>query len=204
MLANLREAFRERTRGGACQHALTEAEFWVHDPPRREGMAAEPCKWHPTPLHPVYDLQVINPNGRLLYLILTDKCLYLDVNDPENEPSRCDCAVLLPEERAYFVEFKRPQPGREVMGGGDDRYLRATECLDQLESTIKEFARHGIITPTTIVLAHACVGHTRQRPYPGANYQEMAESFRRRFEGLNLKIKLIPQNQLEVPARNAF
>ena len=134
-----------------------------------------------------------------VHLILTDKCLYLDVNDPENHPSRCDCALLLPEERAYFVEFKRPQAGTEVTTAGNDRYQRANECLDQLESTIKEFARHGILTSNTAVLALACVGHTPQRPFPGTQYQEMAEAFRRRFEGLNLRIKLIPQNQIVLP-----
>ena len=200
MLNNLREAFRERRRAGACQQVLTDEEFWVHDPPPP---AADPCGAHPTPPHPVYDLQVRNPDQRPVHLILTDKCLYLDVNNPETDPGRCDCVLLLPDERAYFVAFKKPRAEREVMSQGDDRYRRAAECVGQLEQTIKEFARHGIITSQTPVLAHACVGHTRQRPYPGASYSELSESFRLRFAGLKLRVKLIVLNTIEIPLRQA-
>lgn len=195
MLTNLREAFRERTRAGACQIACTDAEFFIHDPapPAGKGTQARPCGVHPVAQHPVYDLQVLNPDRRLIHVIQTDGCLYLS-----GDNDRCDCVLLLPDVLACFVEFKKPESDHEKHADGEDRFTRANRCFDQLAATIKDFVTRGVINSQTRILAYACVGRTRQRP-AGA-YQGMNEEFRRRFVELRLNVRLVVLNEIRLPA----
>lgn len=185
MLNPLRESFRDQMRGNACQEAITAVEFFVQDPP---GIAS--CFHYLPPMRRRFDLQVVNESGRLVHLIQVDGCLYLSA-----EGRRCDC-LLLTTEQVCFVEFKAADS--DVTSGGNLRYARAADCVEQLEQTIKDFFHRGIISPGSLVTAYACVGRTSQRPYPGADFLALSASFNNRFEGIPIRVRLLIENVLTI------
>ena len=187
MLNPLRESFRDQMRGNACQEAITAVEFFVQDPPQP---STEPCFHYLPPMRNRFDLQVLNTSARLVHLIKIDRCLYT-----AEEGRRCDC-LLLTTEQACFVEFKAANS--DVTSAGNLRYARAADCVAQLELTIKDFYKRGIISPRALVLAYACVGRTAQRPYPGADFLALSASFNNRFEGIPIRVRLLVENVLTI------
>ena len=153
MINGVREAFRDLMRGNACQDALTHPEFFIQDPP---SPSEAPCFHYMAPVRSRFDLQVVNRNGRLVHLVKIDKCLYAS-----GDSARCDCA-LITNEQAYFVEFKMTDT--EATTAGNERYARASDCMRQLEASIKVFVELGAIPPGSLVSAYACVGRTQQAP----------------------------------------
>lgn len=188
MINGVREAFRDQMRGNACQDALTLTEFFIQDPP---SPSESPCFYYLPPVRSRFDLQVLNQGSRLVHLVKIDKCLYAAGNS-----ARCDCA-LLTSEQAYFVEFKMTDT--EVTSAGNERYARASDCMRQLEASIKTFVERGAIPPGALVIAYACVGQTQQTPYPGADFLKLSASFRERFEGIPIRTRLIISNSLTIP-----
>lgn len=187
MLTALREAFRDQMRGNACQDALTQNEFFVQDPP---SPSPDPCFHYLPPARSRFDLQVVNESGRLVHLIKVDKCLYTVA-----DKRRCDC-LLLTTDQACFVEFKAPDS--DTTSAGNLRYALAADCVEQLELTIKEFITRGVIPANAFVLAYACVGRSRQYPYPGADLLELRVSFSNRFLGLPVRVRLLVESTVVI------
>jgi hypothetical protein len=185
MINGVREAFRDLMRGNACQEALTHTEFFIQDPP---SPSEDPCFHYLPPARSRFDLQVINQAGRLVHLVKIDKCLYTS-----GDSARCDCA-LLTNDQAYFVEFKMTDT--EATSAGNERYARASDCMRQLEASIKAFIERGAIPVGALVIACACVGRTQQIPYPGADFLKLSASFRERFEGIPIRLRLVINNSL--------
>lgn len=187
MIAGVREAFREQMRGNACQDALNHVEFFIQDPPATN---PGPCFHYLPPARSRFDLQVLNQAGRLVHLVKIDRCIYTD-----GDSARCDCA-LFTNEQAYFVEFKMTDT--EATSIGNERYARASDCMRQLEASIKVFFALGAIPEGALVTAYACVGRTQQSPYPGADYLKLSAAFRDRFEGIPIRVRLLISNILTV------
>lgn len=187
MINGVREAFRDLMRGNACQDALNDAEFFIQDPP---SPSDDPCFHYLPPARSRFDLQILNQSGRLVHLVKIDKCLYA-----AGDSARCDCA-LLTSEQAYFVEFKMTDT--DATSAGNERYARASDCMRQLEASIKAFFEKGAIPPGSLVIAYACVGRTQQTPYPGADFLKLSASFRERFEGIPIRPRLVVSNTLSI------
>ena len=187
MINGIREGFRDLMRGNACQEALTHPEFFVQDPP---SPSEEPCFHYLPPVRSRFDLQVVNQAGRLVHLVKIDKCLYA-----AGDAARCDCALIVGDQ-AYFVEFKMTDT--DATSAGNERYARSSDCMRQLEASIKAFVERGAIPPGSLVIAYACVGRTQQAPYPGADFLKLSASFRERFEGIPIRPRLVISNTLNL------
>ncbi|RSK46164.1 hypothetical protein EI293_03050 [Hymenobacter perfusus] len=86
----------------------------------------------------------------------------------------------------------------DATSAGNERYARASDCMRQLEASIKAFFEKGAIPPGSLVIAYACVGRTQQTPYPGADFLKLSASFRERFEGIPIRPRLIISNTLSI------